>query len=146
MRGEFIPANFTNVKSKQFFSIHQWTAAFDIFMSLFIVKSPESSLGLIKYAYNVRAKSKQFGFPIAKSYDENVRKVCKMMMFDWAIINEELWQCQCFPQSRCYPSKNKQTKFNLSLSKAGPAIPKSIPFRILLGLLQNGGLQKSLRL
>lgn len=78
----------TNVKSKQFFSIYQWTAAFDIFMSLFIVKSPESSLGLIEYAYNIRAMSKQFGFPMAKSYDENFRKVHKMMRFDWAIIND----------------------------------------------------------
>lgn len=79
----------TNVKSKQFFSIYQWTAAFDIFMSLFIVKSRESSLGLIKYAYNIRAMSKQFGFPMAKSYDENFRKVRKMMRFDWAIINDD---------------------------------------------------------
>lgn len=82
----------TNVKFKQFFSIYQWTTAFDIFMSLFIAKSPESSLGLIKYAYNIRAMSKQFGFPMAKSYYENFLKVHKMMMFDWAIINEKFWR------------------------------------------------------
>lgn len=82
----------TNVKSKQFFSIHQCTAAFDIVMSLFIAKSPESSLRLITYTYNIRAMSKQFGFTIARSYDKNCRKVRKMMMFDWAIINEDLWR------------------------------------------------------
>lgn len=94
----------TNVKSKQFFSIYQWTAAFDIFMSLFIVKSPESSLGLIKYAYNIRAMSKQFGFPMAKSYDENFRKVRKMMRFDWAIIYDELWRSAFYQNVNATPN------------------------------------------
>lgn len=113
----------TNVKSKHFFSIHQWTTAFDIFMSLFIVKSPESSLGLIKYAYNIRAMSKQFGFTMAKSYDENVRKLRKMMMFDWSIINEDLWR------SAFYHNVKLPTIQVLSLKKTKTNLIQTPPFK-----------------
>ncbi|CAG2250747.1 unnamed protein product [Mytilus edulis] len=64
----------TYAKPKQLFSIHQWTAAFDIYMSIYYVNHQEHILSLIKYAYNVRAMSKQFGFNMAKSYDETFRK------------------------------------------------------------------------
>jgi len=55
----------TNAKAKQCLSIHQWTAAFDIYMSIYYVKYPNSSLGLNKYAYKIRAMS----------YDETFRRV-----------------------------------------------------------------------
>ena len=77
---------------KQFLSIHQWTAAFDIFMSIYYVKYPNYNLGLIKHAYNIRAMSKQFGFNMARSYDETFRMVRKVMGFDWAVVNDELWR------------------------------------------------------
>ena len=77
---------------KQFLSIHQWTAAFDIFMSIYYVKYPNYILGLIKHAYNISAMSKQFGFNMARSYDETFRMVRKVMGFDWAVVNDELWR------------------------------------------------------
>lgn len=35
---------------------------------------------------------------MVKFYDENFCKVCKMMRFDWVIINDELW-CFVFYQN-----------------------------------------------
>jgi len=40
------------VKSKQLLSILQWSNAFDIFMSIYILKHANSALSLIKYTYN----------------------------------------------------------------------------------------------
>lgn len=61
-------------------------------MSIYYVKYPNSTLGLIKYAYNIRAMSKQFGFHMARSYDETFSRVRKVMGFDWAVVNDELWR------------------------------------------------------
>ena len=82
----------TNAKTKQFLSIHQWTAAFDIIMSMYYAKYPNSILGLIKYAYNIKAMSTQFGFHMTRSYDETFRTVDKVMGFHWAVVNNELWR------------------------------------------------------
>jgi hypothetical protein len=54
--------------------------------------SPNSILGLIKYAYNIKAMSTQFGFHMTRSYDETFRRVDKVMGFDWAVVNNELWR------------------------------------------------------
>ena len=60
---------------KEINTIHLWTNAFDIFMSIYLAKFSHMSLLLIKYGYNIRAISKQFGFQAAKSYDEHFRQV-----------------------------------------------------------------------
>lgn len=99
----------TNSKPRQFLTIHQWTAAFDIFMSLYYIKYPDSILSLIKYAYNVRAMSKQFGFNIARSYDETFRRVRKMMHFDWAVVNDELWRTAFYENSSSQTSTINRT-------------------------------------
>ena len=77
---------------KDLFSIFQWTEAFDTFMSIYYLKHPNSILALIKYGANIRLMSKQFGFKIAKSYDNVFRRVRKLMKFDWAIVNDDLWR------------------------------------------------------
>ena len=99
----------TNSKPRHFLSIHQWTAAFDIFMSLYYIKYPDSILSLIKYAYNVRAMSKQFGFNIARSYDETFRRVRKMMRFDWAVVNDDLWRTAFYENSSSQTSTINRT-------------------------------------
>ena len=35
--------------------------------------------------------STQFGFHMTRSYDETFRRVDKVMGFDWAVVNNELW-------------------------------------------------------
>ena len=50
--------------------------------------------------------SKQFGFNIARSYDETFRRVRKMIRFDWAVINDDLW-CTAF-----YENSSSQTSIN----------------------------------
>jgi hypothetical protein len=64
-----------NTKPKVLFSIHQWTSAFDIYMSIYFEKHQDSILALIKYGSNIRDMSKNFGFSMAKSYDEVFRRV-----------------------------------------------------------------------
>ncbi|VDI42881.1 Hypothetical predicted protein [Mytilus galloprovincialis] len=104
----------TYAKPKQLFSIHQWTEAFDIYMSIYYVNHPEHILSLIKYAYNVRAMSKQFGFNMAKSYDETFRKVRRVMKFDWAVVNDDLWRTAFYDH---FNRSNTNTGNNASNNK-----------------------------
>ncbi|CAG2185561.1 unnamed protein product [Mytilus edulis] len=104
----------TYAKPKQLFSIHQWTEAFDIYMSIYYVNHPEHILSLIKYAYNVRAMSKQFGFNMAKSYDETFRKVRRVMKFDWAVVNDDLWRTAFYDN---FNRSNTNTGNNASNNK-----------------------------
>ena len=97
------------VKSKQLLSILQWSNAFDIFMSIYILKHANSALSLIKYAYNMRTMSKQFGFQAVKSYDEQFRKVRKLMNLDWGLINDELWRMAAFGTRNSGSQSNSST-------------------------------------
>ena len=108
---------------KDLFSIFQWTEAFDTFMSIYYLKHPNSILALIKYGANIRLMSKQFGFKIAKSYDNVFRRVRKLMKFDWAIVNDDLWrsaynqQFKANQQQTIAPAKLKQTGSNSPFQK-----------------------------
>ncbi|CAG2244766.1 unnamed protein product [Mytilus edulis] len=55
-------------------SIHQWMNAFDIFMSIYLGKSLNSALALVKYGYTIRGLCKSLGFQAAKTYDEKFRR------------------------------------------------------------------------
>ena len=88
-----------NVNKKELLSILQWTNAFDIFMSIYLSKFPDLILALIKYGFNIRSMSKQFGFPAVKIYDENFRRVRKLMNLNWDQINDELWRMAAFPNN-----------------------------------------------
>jgi len=88
-----------NVNKKELLSIHQWTNAFDICMSIYLSKFPDLILALIKYGLNIRSMSKQFGFQAVKIYDENFRRIRKLMNLNWNQINDELWQMAAFPNN-----------------------------------------------
>ncbi|CAC5409089.1 unnamed protein product [Mytilus coruscus] len=86
-------------------------------MSIYYVNHPEHILSLIKYAYNVRAMSKQYGVNMAKAYDETFRKVRRVMKFDWAVINDDLWRTTFYDHfnranTTNYASNNKSVKQN----------------------------------
>jgi hypothetical protein len=84
------------VKSKQLSSILQWSNAFDLFMSIYILKHANSALSLIKYAYTMPTMSRQFGLQAVQSYDEQFSKVRKLMNLDWGLINDEMWRMAAF--------------------------------------------------
>ena len=88
-----------NVNKKELLSILQWTNAFDIFMSIYLPKFPDLILALIKYGFNIRSMSKQFGFQAVKICDENFRRVRKLMDLNWDQINDELWRMAAFPNN-----------------------------------------------
>ncbi|VDI64888.1 Hypothetical predicted protein [Mytilus galloprovincialis] len=74
----------SNRKSnKELLSIHQWTNAFDIFMSIYLEKNLRSARALIKYGFNVRSLCKSLGFQAAKVYDEKFRKIRKILGLQW---------------------------------------------------------------
>lgn len=110
----FENSNFTISKKqnskKEIVNIHQWSNAFDIFLSLYIQKFPNLVLSLIKYGYNIRAMSKQFGFQAVKVYDEHFRQVRKMMNFDWGQINDELWRTAAFSVNANRPFPNSKSQ------------------------------------
>ncbi|CAG2215629.1 unnamed protein product [Mytilus edulis] len=98
-----------NANAKQLTNIHLWTAAFDIFMSIHHVKYPHLILSLIKYAYNIRVMSKQFGFLMARSYDEAFRRVRKVMRFDWSNVNDDLWRTAFYEHFNSSQTSNGNT-------------------------------------
>lgn len=86
-------------------SILVWTSAFDIFCSIYLCKFPNESLALIKYGYNIRSMSKQFGFQAANLYDEQFRQVKKVLNLEWSTINDELWRRAAYGLNS--PSRNQ---------------------------------------
>jgi len=116
----------TIAKTKQFLSIHQWTAAFDIFMSIYYVKYPNSILGLIKYAYNIRAMSKQFGFHMARSYDETFRRVRKVMGFDWAVVNDELWRTAFYEHVNTSQASSNNNNYKSNRQVGNSPFPRRV--------------------
>ena len=84
------------VKSKQLLSILQWSNAFALFMSIYILKHANSALSLIAYAYTMRTMSRQFRLQAVQSYGEQFSKVRKLMNLDWGLINDEIWRMAAF--------------------------------------------------
>ena len=78
-----------------------------IFICLYFEKHTDSILALIKYGSNIRDMSKNFGFSIAKSYDEVFRTVRKMMNFSWAVINDDLWRTSYYQHFK--PNQHQST-------------------------------------
>ena len=104
-------------------SIHQWTSNYDIFISIYYEKCAHVIVSLIKYGFNMRTMSKQFGFPVAKEYDENFRKVRKILNVDWAVLNDDLWRIAFYDQykPKQNASHNNVGKFNKQVG--------SVPFQ-----------------
>ncbi|VDI80146.1 Hypothetical predicted protein [Mytilus galloprovincialis] len=114
----------TTAKAKQLTNIHLWTAAFDIFMSIHHVKYPHLILSLIKYAYNIRAMSKQFGFHMARSYDEAFRRVRKVMRFDWSNVNDDLWRTAFYEHFNSSQTSNGNTNNRINRQVGTSPFPR----------------------
>ena len=82
----------TEAKPKRVASTQQWCNAFDIFMSLCIMKDANCALPLIKYTNNIRRMIGEFGFDAASFYDEEFRRVKPSHNLDWTVIHDELWR------------------------------------------------------
>lgn len=109
----------TQQKTKQLYSIHQWTNSFDVFMTIYLQKhkSWNTALALIKYGNNIRNMSQNFTFQAAKVYDEEFRKlrVSAPGSLQWAVVHDELWRCaivrsQLTPNSS-FTKQNKKQPF-----------------------------------
>ena len=72
-------------------NISQWTDAFIIFMSVYIVSHSQEAPNLLKYMYNIReAASKRAGFAW-RSYDVQFQLRQEVSPASWAEINTDLW-------------------------------------------------------
>ncbi|XP_071143896.1 uncharacterized protein [Mytilus edulis] len=101
----------SNRKSnKELLFIHQWTNAFDIFMSIYLEKNLRSARALIKYGFNVRSLCKSLGFQAAKVYDEKFRKIRKILGLQWNQINDELWRSAAlYERQSDFSGQNKKS-------------------------------------
>lgn len=98
-------------------------------------------MSLVKCGFNTRPLSKQFGFYVARAYDESFRKVRKLLNFDWAVVNDDLWLRTFYDQYK--PSQNSNNKNLGKLNKHVGSSPfqrrvhQSSPFssKLLLDLL-----------
>ena len=86
-------------------------------------KVPNSIMSLVKYGFNTRPMSKQFGCYVARAYDESFRKVRKLLNFDWAVVNDDLWRRAFYDQYK--PSQNSNNK---NLGKVNKQVSSS-PFQ-----------------
>ncbi|CAG2235118.1 unnamed protein product [Mytilus edulis] len=116
----------SNRKSnKELLSIHQWTNAFDIFMSIYLEKNLRSARALIKYGFNVRSLCKSLGFQAAKVYDEKFRKIRKILGLQWDQINDELWRSAAlYERQSDFSGQNKK-----SYAKTSNSAPNSFQRR-----------------
>ena len=89
-------------------------------MSIYYLKYPNSILALIKYGANIRLMSKQFGFKIAKLYDNVFRRVRKLMKSDWAIVKDALWRAGYNQQ---FKANQQQTNESVKLKQNGSNSP-----------------------
>ena len=80
-------------------------------------------MSLVKYGFNTRPMSKQFRFYVARTYDESFRKVRKLLNFDWAVVNDDLWRRAFYDQYK--PSQNSNNK---NLGKVNKQVGSS-PFQ-----------------
>ena len=73
-----------------------------------------SGQALIKYAFNIRLFSKSYGFQAAKMYDENFRKVKKLLNFKWEEVNDELWRSAVLSEkSNNFPGQSRSSNIRV---------------------------------
>ena len=61
--------------NKNSITIHQWTDAFLIFISIYLQKFPQEASNLLKYLYTIRVINKLHGEQAWRNYDETIRKI-----------------------------------------------------------------------
>ncbi|XP_063425335.1 uncharacterized protein LOC134708617 [Mytilus trossulus] len=140
----------SNRKSnKELLSIHQWTNAFDIFMSIYLEKNLRSSIALIKYGFNVRSLCKSLGFQAAEVYDEKFRKIRKILGLQLDQINDELWRSAAlYERQSDFSGQNKKSYAKTSnsgpiLFKGGPSISINSQMAIAGPSVNQGNAQQS---
>ncbi|XP_062591614.1 uncharacterized protein LOC134253121 [Saccostrea cucullata] len=95
-------------------SLHQWTSAFLIFMSIYTEKSPQEHANLLKYCFTVREIGSSNGDGAWRYYDENFRKLRQSNKVPWQLPITEYMVKACtltrsFRSSQ-YPSNQPKTK------------------------------------
>ncbi|XP_048757723.2 uncharacterized protein LOC125668030 [Ostrea edulis] len=94
-------------------SIHTWTTAFMIYMSIFLEKSPHKGQELLKYMHNIRLAANRSGHSGWAKYDEQFRlKKERHPTLPWGVVDSELWVMHISsPQSaqsnQIFDSENK---------------------------------------
>ncbi|CAG2209039.1 unnamed protein product [Mytilus edulis] len=112
-------------------SIHQWMNAFDIFMSIYLGKSLNSALALVKYGYTIRGLCKSLGFQAAKTYDEKFRRVRKILNLRWDTINDELWRSVSLTErSNSVTSQDRSSFMNTSKNTFPRRVQQQFQFPI----------------
>lgn len=72
-------------------SIEQWSDAFMIFMSIYLIRYPDKSQELLKYMATIRDAAKKFTIFSWRMYDEQFRMRQAITISDWGKINPDLW-------------------------------------------------------
>jgi hypothetical protein len=108
------------------YSLTNMMQAFDIIMSMYYAKYPNSILGLIKYAYNIKAMSTQFGFHMTRSYDETFRRVDKVMGFDWAVVNNELWRTALYEHVNTSQASSNNNNYKSNRQVGNSPFPRRV--------------------
>ncbi|XP_056001605.1 uncharacterized protein LOC130048632 [Ostrea edulis] len=71
-------------------TIHQWTDAYLIFISIYLQKFPQEASNLLKYMYQIREISKLHGDQAWRNYDESFRKIRETSLLPWERVVTEL--------------------------------------------------------
>lgn len=71
-------------------TIHQWTDAFLIFISIYLQKFPQEASNLLKYMYTIREINKLHGEQAWRNYDETFRKIRETSLLPWERVVPEL--------------------------------------------------------
>ncbi|XP_062590359.1 uncharacterized protein LOC134251958 isoform X2 [Saccostrea cucullata] len=130
-------------------SLHQWTSAFLIFMSIYTEKSPQEHANLLKYCFTVREIGSSNGDGAWRYYDENFRKLRQSNKIPWQLpITEYMvkactltrsfrssqylfnqsktkqWELACFSYNNGKPCKTSPCKYMHICQHCGEQHPK----------------------
>ena len=94
---------------KRITSIDQWTTAFQVFVTFYTIRFPDSAPGLMKYSATVRdlaARKAHWRY-----YDENCRYLRQKSLFPWDGVHWELC-LQAHHMTKILSSSNPSISFN----------------------------------
>ena len=87
--------SFAPTKTKEFITYQQWTKAFEIFVSIYLMAHPKSGPGLMKYGADIRELFTAYGGTAWKIYDETFRKwrasTPTARSWPWGRTHTEMW-------------------------------------------------------
>jgi hypothetical protein len=120
-------------KQKTPLSIHQWTDAFLIYMSIYIQKFPDQAPHLLKYCHYIRELSRLLGDRAWRVYDENFRLLKKTSALLWQKPVEELRMKAASTNTQSQQpfragSGNKPIKFCFAFNNGEQCLHSPCPF------------------